>query len=93
MKNRIILEDVIYIDMYHFQMYEGKFKDVKQCKYLYANVSTFDTGKYEDSDIRIYSDSYTNLYDTEGSELTSLYDDQELCKYLKDKILEMIVGL
>jgi len=87
------LVDVKFIDMYHFQMYEGKFRDVEQAesgheeKYIYANVSNFETETYEESEVRIYAYSYEDLYCAEDYELLNLYTD-ELCKYLKLEILK-----
>jgi len=77
-------------------MYEGKFEDVTQAesghekKYIYANVSNFDTETYEESEIRIYAHSYEDLYCAEDYELISLYDDDELCDYLKSEILKNV---
>lgn len=86
------LIEVRFIDMYHFQMYEGKFLDVTQTecgygeKYIYANISNFDGVSYEDSEVRIYAHSYEDMYCATDYELVNLYSD-ELCKYLKEKIL------
>ena len=83
------LVEVKFIDMYHFQMYEGKFKDIEllengyEEKYIYANVSNFDTETYEGSDIRIYAHSYEDLYCAEDYELYGLYNNDKLCEYLK----------
>lgn len=88
------LVEVKFIDMYHFQMYEGKFKDVEQLeschkeKYIYANVSNFETETYEESEIRIYAHSYEDLYCAEDYELCGLYNDNKLCEYLKQEILK-----
>ena len=74
-------------------MYEGKFKDVSQAesghseKYIYANVSNFETETYEESEVRIYAHSYEDLYCAEDYELTTLHND-ELCEYLKSEILK-----
>ena len=87
------LVEIKFIDMYHFQMYEGKFKDAAQLesghseKYIYANVSNFETETYEESEVRIYAHSYEDLYCAEDYELIALYND-ELCEYLKSEILK-----
>ena len=89
------LVEVKFIDMYHFKMYEGKFRDVEQSesgngeKFIYANVSTFEAASYEESEVRIYAYSYDELYCAEDYELCNLYID-ELCKYLKSEILKNI---
>lgn len=87
------LVEIKFIDMHHFQMYEGKFKDVVQAesghseKYIYANVSNFEAETYEESEVRIYAHSYEDLYCAEDYELTALYND-ELLKYFKSEILK-----
>lgn len=89
------LVEVKYIDMYHFQMYEGKFRALEQAEnghdetFIYANVSNFDSHTFEESAVRIYAHSYENLYSAEDYELVNLYSD-ELCEYLKAVILENI---
>jgi hypothetical protein len=92
-KAKLKLEEVKFIDLYHFQMYEGKFLDLEQIdsghepKYIYANVSNFDTKTYEESEVRIYAHSFDDLYCAESYELTSLYNDELLCEHLKSEIL------
>lgn len=89
------LVEVKFIDMYHFQMYEGKFKDLEQSnnghsdKYIYANVSNFETETYEESEIRIYAYSYEDLYCAEDYELVNLYQSS-ICEDLKEQILKNI---
>lgn len=89
------LVEVKYIDMYHFQMYEGKFRALEQAEnghdetFIYANVSNVDSHTFEESAVRIYAHSYENLYSAEDYELVNLYSD-ELCEYLKAVILENI---
>ena len=94
MTRKLELVEVKFIDMYHFQMHEGKFKDLIQSenghteKYIYANVSNFDTETYEESEIRIYAHSYEDLYCAEDYELINLYSDNKLCHYIKAEILK-----
>jgi len=89
------LMEVKHIDMYHFQMYEGKFRALEQTEnghdetFIYANVSNYDSRTFEESAVRIYAHSYENLYSAEDYELVNLYSD-ELCEYLKAVILENI---
>ena len=89
------LVDIKFIDMYHFQMYEVKFRDLEQIrngqeeKYIYANISNFDTESYEESDLRIYAHSYEDLYDAEAYELVNLYSEK-LCEYFKTELLKQI---
>lgn len=95
-RSKLKLVEVKFIDVYHFQMYEGKFLDTTQLesgyeeKYIYANVSNFDTETYEESEIRIYAHSYEDLYCAEDYELINLYGDNELCEFLKSEILKNI---
>ena len=92
------LVEVKFIDMYHFKMYEGKFRDVEQTtsgngeKFIYANVSTFEAASYEESEVRIYAHSYEELYCAEDYELHGLYNlyNDKLCEYLKSEILKNI---
>lgn len=92
MNEKYELVEVKFIDMHHFQMLEGKFRDVEQSenghseKYIYANVSTFEAPTYKESEVRIYAYSYSDLYCAEDYELMNLYND-ELCQYLKTEIL------
>lgn len=87
------LVEVKFIDMYHFQMYEGKFRDLEQTEngheemFIYANVSNFDSRTFEESTVRIYARSYEELYSAEEYELVNLYNDA-LCEYLKAEILK-----
>ena len=69
--NTIKLINLKYIDMYHFQMWEGKFQDLEQNTptFFYANVSNFETETFEDSDVRVYAHSYEDLYSPEDYEL------------------------
>lgn len=90
------LVDIKCIDMCNFQMYEGKFKDIKQSKnghkeiYIYANLSNLETELLEDSELTIYAHSYEDLYCACDYELISLYEDDELCEWLKSEILNEI---
>ena len=94
MTRKFELVEIKFIDMYHFQMYEGKFRDLSQVesgneeKFIYANVSNFETTLYEESEIRIYAHSYEDLYCAEDYELINLYGDNELCHYIKTEILK-----
>lgn len=75
-------------------MYEGKFKDLEQSenghteKFIYANVSNFETKTYEESEVRIYAHSYEDLYCAEDYELQNLCYNEELCEYLKSELLK-----
>ena len=94
MTRKLELVEVKFINMYHFQMYEGKFRDLSQAesgheeKFIYANVSNFDSMLYEESEIRIYAHPYEDLYCAEDYELINLYGDNELCHYIKTEILK-----
>lgn len=96
MTRELELVDIKFVDMYHFQVYEGKFVDLTQeesgneAKYIYANVSNFETEKFEDSEVRIYAHPYEDLYCAEDYELCNLYLDEELCDYIKTEILKEI---
>ena len=85
--NTIKLIDLKYIDMYHFQMWEGKFQDLKQNTptFIYANVSNFETESFEDSDVRVYARSYEDLYSPEDYELN-------ISEEVEKKLKEMILG-
>lgn len=87
--NTIKLIDLKYIDMYHFQMWEGKFQDLEQNTptFIYANVSNFETESFEDSDVRVYAHSYEDLYSPEDYELNV---SKEIEKKLKEIILAEI---
>ena len=69
--NKIKLVALKHIDMYHFEMWEGKFQDLEQNAeiYFYANLSNFDTPTFEESEVRAYAHSYDDLYDPDGYEL------------------------
>lgn len=84
--NTIKLINLKYIDMYHFQMWEGKFQDLEQNTptFIYANVSNFETKAFEDSDVRVYAHSYEDLYSPEDYELR-VPDDVE--RKIKEVIL------
>ena len=80
--------------MYHFQMYEGKFKVAAQStdghdEYIFANVSNFEGATFEESEIRIYSQAFEELYCAEDYELHDLYSDA-LCAGLKSEILSNV---
>ena len=83
--------EVKFTDMYHFQMYEAKIQDLEQLKYrneekyIYANISNFETEKYEDSEVRVYAHSFEDLYCAEDYELSFNNDNLE---YFKKSILE-----
>lgn len=89
------LVDVKFIDLKHFQMYEGKFQDMEQLKhhakevYIYANISNFETEKYEDSEVRVYAHSYENLYCAEDYELREFYNPMKapILDYFKNAII------
>ena len=89
------LIDIKFIDMYHFQMWEGKFKDLEQEKYqnkevyVYANVSNIDTETFEESDVRIYAHSFEELYCPEDYELYEL-ERRDETKEMKREILDAI---
>lgn len=92
---RYKLIEVKYIDMYHFQMYEGKFQDLEQLInneeiYIYANVSNFETEKYEDSEVRVYAHSYEKLYCAEDYVLGEFYSPMKapILDYFKNAIME-----
>lgn len=90
------LVEVKFIDMFHFQMQEGKFKVVQEVPnekgdtFLYANVSTFDSKTYEESDLRIYSASFESVEDASDVELHELYENTGLREQLKSEILKRI---
>lgn len=95
------LEEVKHIDMYHFDLYEGKFVDIRQTEngfapqYIYANISSFEGKSYEESGVRIYAHSFAEMYDADAYELTNLEasDSQagnSLCEFLKAEILKQI---
>lgn len=88
-KYRLI--DMKYIDMYHFDMFEGKFIDIEQeCSegiYIYANVSNFDSESYDDSDVRVYAHSFGDLYCPDEYEL---FLGEETEAYLKEEILNFV---
>jgi len=89
--NKYELIDIKFIDMYHFQMWEGKFKDLEQEKYqnkevyVYANVSNIDTKTFEESDVRVYAHSFETLYCAEDYELYNFGND--VLEYFKEMIL------
>lgn len=88
--NKFELIEIKYINMYCFDMWEGKFKDTEQKAgdvYIYANLSTFDSNTYAESDVRIYAHSYDTIYCPEDYEIT-VGKAQE--KYLKETILANI---
>ena len=88
-KEKLKLVGVKFIDMCHFQMWEGKFKDMEQSKptYIYANVSNFDTDTYQESEVRVYTRSYGDLYCADDYELQVSPDIEA---YLKEVILKNI---
>ena len=85
--NRFSLVDLKFIDMYHFQMWEGKFEDGVTGLVFYANLSNFDTRTFGASDVRIYSESYEDLYDPEEYEITFPTEGE---RKLKEMLLEAI---
>ena len=88
------LTDIKFIDMHHFQMYEGKFAVTTENgeKYVFANVSNFDTKTYEESELRIYSASFENLCCAEDYELCDFYKQPVLCEYLKSELLKRLIS-
>ena len=87
--NRFELIEVKPIDMYHFQMLEGKFRDTDQDveTYIYANVSNFDTETFEESEVRIYSSSYEDLVNPEEYELCAMEVGHVITDELKEKLM------
>lgn len=86
-------ENVKFIDMCHFQVYEAKFKDLRKennCDaFIYACISNVES-ELINSEVRIYAYPYEKLYYAEEYELTNLYSDRELCEALKREILNSI---
>ena len=90
-KENLKLVDMKYIDMYHFQMWEGKFLDTEQEGreiYIYANVSNFDTESYDESEVRVYPYSYEDLYCAD--DYMMWIGNKDLEGYLKQTLLENI---
>lgn len=90
-KENLKLEDMKYIDMYHFQMWEGKFLDTEQEGreiYIYANVSNFETETFEESEVRVYPYSYEDLYCAD--DYAMLIGNRDLEAYLKQTLLDNI---
>ena len=86
------LIEVKYIDMFHFQLYEGKFQDMEQLEYqerevyVYANLSNLETPSYSESDVRVYAHSFDELYCAEDYELYN-FSEKTLEQFRSD-ILE-----
>lgn len=91
------LIEVKYIDMFHFQLYEGKFQDMEELSgsekevYIYASISNLETKNFHDSEVRIYAHSFEDLYDASNYELEN-FDDKtrerlrhEILKYIESK--------
>ena len=93
-KEKFRLVETKFIDMFHFNMYEGKFQDMEQKEYqnrdvyVYANLSDFDTRTYEESEVRVYAHSFDTLYCAEDYELNNL--DQATLGFFKETILREI---
>ena len=91
---RVRLVETKKIDMYHFQMYEGKFEDLSQAQagnepvYVYANISNFETETFEESAVRIYAHSYKNLQYAQEYELVGWYEDKEACNAMKKELIK-----
>ena len=87
------LVEAKYIDMYHFQMIEGKFLDLEQKEYqhrkvyVYANLSNFES-EIGNSDVRYYAHSFENLYCAEDYELYNFkaYDKEVKSELIKTDI-------
>ena len=83
------LVDIEYVDMGHFQMYEGKFQDMEQWKYqnkevyIYANLSNNEYD-FEDEEnyIRAYPYPFKDLYCAENYELVINNPSADYIKYL-----------
>ena len=86
------LIDVKYIDMYHFQIYEGKFQNMEELEmnnkelFAYANISNFDSKSFAESEVRVYPFSYEDMYDPEAFEVNATRYEA----YFKRCILEYI---
>ena len=90
------LVEVNFIDMFHFQLYEGKFQDMEELEhnnkevFIYANISNFDTGRYDESEVRIYAYSFEDMYDASYYQLFGFdYETMEqfywdILKYIND---------
>lgn len=95
MNKKFKLVEVNYIDLFHFDMYEGKFQDLEQVEngrddvFIYANLSNFDTETYEESELRIYAHSFEDLYCPEDYELYEL-ERRDETEEMKREILDAI---
>ena len=90
------LVEVNFIDMFHFQLYEGKFQDMEQLEhygtevYVYANLSNLETGKFNESEVRVYAHPFDTLYSALYYELFGFdYETMEqfywdILKYIND---------
>lgn len=71
---KLKLIEVKFIDMFHFQMIQGKYQDMEQLEYqnretyVYANISNFDS-TMEESEVRFYAHSFDELYCAEDYEI------------------------
>lgn len=96
--NKFRLVSIKYINLGHFQMWEGKFQDVEQKEhwdrdvYVYANIGNNETETFEESDVRVYAHSFETLYCAEDYELIRFYSPMlnETLNYFKEEILKAI---
>ena len=78
------LVDAQIVGIYPLQMVEGKFLDIENTTsghddvYVYANISNFEVENVDDSDVRIYSHSFADLYCPEDYEICTFdnYTDE-----------------
>lgn len=88
------LIEVKYIDMFHFQLYEGKFQDMEELSgsgkeiYIYANISNLETKNFHSSEVRIYAHSFEDVYDASHYELENF--DDKIKEHFRHDILRYI---
>lgn len=84
------------INMFHFDLLEGKFEDLTQAEcghpqtFFYASISNHETDNYAGSTVRIYAHSFDEMYCAEEYELYGLESDESLCRQLKDILLKQL---
>lgn len=95
-KRNISLAGTKKINMFHFDLLEGKFEDKTQTEcghpqtFFYASISNHETDSYADSDVRIYAHSFDEMFCAEEYELYGLERDKSLCAQIKEILLKQL---
>lgn len=81
------------IDVYGFNIVEGKFLDLEEHEngnevYVYTCLDDR-TGDFNNSDIYVYAHPFDSVYDISNYELTANFDEETL-EYMKQEILKNI---